>query len=194
MPIGIDNMRRRKYDDRKRSLEKLEKYKTHYEIFATSKCYFTNRQIGCGRRRIKLDLQMYWYGLRCRNRVLVAHARHHFVQHAHKDWPRVASLVIEMLFRDRQFRFLGELKELAVRVARDHACLDKYLPQASKATLISKKIRRRKQREFQFMLEEELGHAWVRGRMWACPPPNTWIHYEELYRAELARIHKCDHH
>ena len=158
-------------------------------LFAASKCYFTNVWIGCLQRQIELDIEMYWYGLKRRNHAILTHARRHFVKHAHRHWPRVASQVILMLFHDPRFALLGELKEFAIRVARDHLCLGKKHHKFR--TTMLKPIYLWKGREFRSMLQEELEYSWIIGKLWTHPPPNTWYSYEERYRMDLAGMNSC---
>jgi hypothetical protein len=133
---------------------------------------------------------MYWYGLQYRDVVILGHARRHFVQHAYKSWPLVSAQVIQILFRDPRFVLLGELKEYAVRVARDHICLRGRRHRLKK--LYFDKFAMWKRHEFGSMLKEELEQTWVTGSFGAHRPSNTWHHYEERFRLDLSDIDNCN--
>lgn len=163
----------------------------HYVQFVDRQCYFPDPSIGNAKRRIHLDLEMYWYGLQRRNVLLLEHARRHFVQHAYQSWPRVSAQVIRMLFHDPRFVLLGELKEYAVRVARDCICR-KGRCSRRLTKMCCDRISIWKHREFHLMLQEELAQSWVTGKYGAHRPSNTWHRYEERYRSDLAGIGTCD--
>lgn len=191
MTIDLLQSRHKRLFSRRKRHKKIVLYRSYLSTLSDSKCYLTDKiKLGCARRQIEVDLEVYWLGIRYGNYVLAAHARHHFVQHAHQGWPRVSSLVIRRLFRDPRFVLFGELKELAVRAARDHACRERRFPKGIKTMVLS--ARKVRQRGFQDMLQEELRHSWVVGNRWEHPPPNTWIDHEELYRKELDRVKGCD--
>jgi hypothetical protein len=176
---------------RKRGETKSPHYALHYARFVDRQCYFANPSTGDAKRRIHLDLEMYWYGLQRRNVPLLRHARRHFIQHAYQSWPRVSAQVIRMLFHDPRFVLLGELKEYAVRVARDYICRrGRCSSRLTKMCCV--RIARWKQREFHLMLQEELAQTWVTGKYGAHRPSNTWHRYEERYRSDLAGIDTCN--
>lgn len=189
MIIDTSRYWHRRKNRRKERPKSRQDHEAHLNSFLLFGCYFTDISIDCPNRKIKLDIEMYWYGIRCRNEALLSHAKHHFVGDAYQYWPKVSSQVIKILFHDPRFIFLGELKELAVRVARDHSCLSRKSPKAIDAILTL--TRKWTQREFQIMLQEEFGHTRMIRRAWAFPPPNTWIDYEEMYRRELAITQSC---
>ena len=132
---------------------------------------------------------MYWYGLRRRDHALLTHARRHFVKHAYKYWSKVSMRVIQMLFHDPRFAFMGELKELVVRVARDHLCFEKGHHYCLRDLMLTACMRR--QRKFWSMLQDELKYSWAIGELWARPPPNNWFGYEKQCRIDLAGMNGC---
>ena len=184
--------KRRKAKPKYRQRNNLKSFRKHEDfqnLFVASGCYFTDAWIGCLHRQIELDIEMYWYGMKRRNHAILTHARRHFIKLAYKHWPRVASQVIMMLFHDPRFALMGDLKEFAVRVARDHLCLDRK--HRKLRTTMLKSMYLWKGREFRSMLQEELEHSWISGKLWTHPPPNTWYNYEEKYRMDLAGMNRC---
>lgn len=173
----------------RRSRKKAHEHAYHRNVFVASKCYFTDTLTGYRCRQIELDVEMYWYGLRRRDHALLTHARRHFVKHAYTYWSKVSIQVIRMLFHDPRFAFTGELKELVVRVARDHLCLERGHPYRLRDLM--RKVCMWRQREFWSMLQDELKHSWTIGELWAHPPPNTWFAYEKQYRIDLAGMNGC---
>lgn len=171
------------------SRKKSHEHAFHRDLFIASKCYLTDTLIGNRHRQIELDVEMYWYGLRRSDHALLTHARRHFVKYAHKHWSKVSTQVIRMLFHDPRFAFMGELKELAVRVARDQLCLERGHPHRLRDLMLTVCMWR--QREFWSMLQEERKHSWAMGQLWAHPPPNTWFGYERQYRIDLAGMNGC---
>ena len=174
---------------RRSSPKTFRELENRHRLFVASKCYFTDALLGCLHRQIELDVEMYWYGLKRRNHAILTHARRHFVQHAYRYWSRVASQVVLMLFHDPRFALIGELKEFAVRVARDHLCLSGKRERLKRTIFHPSYLW--KGREFRSMLQEELRHSWMIGKIWTHPPPNTWYSYEERYRKDLADMNSC---
>jgi hypothetical protein len=174
---------------RRRCQKIFREHAYRHKLFLSSKCYFTDALIGCLHRQIELDVEMYWYGMKRGDHAILTHARRHFVKHAYMHWPRIASQIILMLFHDSRFALIGELKEFAVRVARDHLCLSRNHENLRIKML--KPIYLWKGRKFRSMLQEELKHSWIIGKLWAHPPPNTWYNYEESYRMDLAGMSSC---
>jgi hypothetical protein len=174
---------------RRRSRKQPHEHSPYRDLFAASKCYFSDTFIGYHRRQVELDVEMYWYGLRRSDHALLTHARRHFVKHAYKHWSKVSKQVIRMLFHDPRFAFIGELKELAVRVARDQLCLKNGHPHRIRDLMST--VCMWTQREFWSMLQDELKHSWTIGQLWAHPPPNTWFGYERQYRIDLAGRNGC---
>lgn len=174
---------------RRKSRKALRELADRHKLFLASKCYFTDALMGCLHRQIELDVEMYWYGLKRGDHAILTHARRHFIKHAYKHWPRVASQVIMMVFHDSRFALMGELKEFAVRVARDHLCLSRE--HENVRIKMPKPVYLWKGRKFRSMLQEELKHSWIIGKLWMHPPPNTWYNYEDRYRMDLAGTNNC---
>ena len=175
-----------------RGRTKFRQHAVYFSRFVDTDCYFTNQFTGDAKRQIQWDLEMYWYGLQCKNVAILGHARRHFVQHAHKSWPLVSAQVIQTLFLDPRFVLLGELKEYAVRVARDHICLRGRGRHHRLKRLCFDTFGMWKQREFRSMLKEELEQSWVTGSFGRHRPSNMWYHYEERFRLDLADIDNCN--
>lgn len=141
-------------------------------------------------RRVELDIQAYCDGVKRRDLLLLTHARRHLIKVSYRFWHILSSQVIRMVFHDARTVFMSELKELAVRVARDHICREESPPRCPNTR--QRLMKCWKRCEFGSMLDEELRHSWAVGQMWEYPPPNTWYSYEHQYRSDLASMPECN--
>ena len=136
--------------------------------------------------RVAEDLATYHHGVKRGSSQIADDAKRSLLRKLQRHWPDLGPALVREVFNNPKFVFYGELKQLTVKVARDHVLSTScHLMQGLHRQ--SLKSKPKGEAEFYAMLKDEFNfYSFATGSMVCMSPPNTWHSLESSYQTLLS--------